>query len=65
MAGDTAGQRLQTILNIESTHRRLVRRVHDMKKNIEGARGEVNSLKSMVGCCQLKPVFNSSRPPPL
>jgi hypothetical protein len=41
-------QRLERILHIEATQKRLVRRVHDMKKNIEGARGEVNSLRSMA-----------------
>jgi len=45
---DPAGQRLADILHIEATHHRLVRRVHDMKKNIEGARGEVSSLRSMA-----------------
>lgn len=45
---DTAAQRLERILHIEATQKRLVRRVHDMKKNIEGARGEVSSLRSMA-----------------
>jgi hypothetical protein len=32
---DGAAQKLEAILNIEATQKRLVRRVHDMKKNIE------------------------------
>ena len=45
---DEAAQRLDRILHIEATHKRLIRRVQDMKKNIEGARGEVSSLRSMA-----------------
>jgi len=45
---DGAARKLEAILNIEATQKRLVRRVHDMKKNIEGARGEVSSLRSMA-----------------
>lgn len=45
---DKASKRLEKILHIESTQKRMVRRVNDMYKNIEGARGEVASLRSMA-----------------
>mmetsp|Transcript_24580 Transcript_24580/g.80306 ORF Transcript_24580/g.80306 Transcript_24580/m.80306 type:complete len:1147 (-) Transcript_24580:43-3483(-) len=47
-ADDRASRKLFRIFNVESTHKRLIRRVQDMKKNIDGSRGEVNSLRDMA-----------------
>jgi len=46
--GDPALRRLQKIFEVSATHKRLMRRVRDMKKNIDGSAGEVRSLRDMA-----------------
>lgn len=44
----TSGRRLFEILNIEASLHRLVRRVVDMRKNVDGAEGEVSALRNQA-----------------